>query len=134
MAIALTKIDINPVTKIYTCVATQDASVAAQSIYCGFTPKIVTIYRTDTAGNLIYAVNTSTPGATSGLTGVTFQTTAAGLQTIVGSNPVVFLSGAEAAPAAAASGQPAQPSQANGFTIGSGCLTASSTLYIIAEG
>lgn len=134
MAITLTKIDSNPVSKMYTCVATQDASAVAQSIYCGFIPKIVTIYRTDTAGNLVYAVNTSTPGATSGLTGVTFQVTAAGAQTIVGSNPLVFLSGIEAAPAPAAAGQATQPAQAEGFTLGAGCLTASSTLYIIAEG
>lgn len=133
MALTLSKIDINPVSKMFSCVATQDASVAAQSIYCGFIPKIVTLYRTDAAGNLVYAVNTSTPGVTSGLTGVTFQVTSAGAQTIVSSNPLVFLSGVEAAPAAAAAGQAAQPAQAEGFTLGTGCLTASSTLLIIAE-
>ena len=134
MALTLSKIDINPVSKLYTAVGTQDASAVAQTVYCGFTPKMIWIYRTDIVGTDFYAVNTSTPGAVTGLTGVSFQVTSAGAKTVIGSNPAVFLSGAESAPAAAAAGQPANPTQASGFTIGAGITTASTTVYIVAEG
>lgn len=133
MALTLSKIYIDPVDKLYTAVGTQDASAAAQTIYCGFTPRAVYLYRTDAAGNDFYALNTSTPGATTGLTGVSFQVTNAGAKTVVASNGVTFLSGVESAPAAAAAGQPANPSQTSGFTIGTGVMTASTTIYIVAE-
>lgn len=135
MALTLSKIDANPVSKMYTAVGTQDASVAAQSVYCGFTPKVITLIRTDSAGNDYFAVNTSTPGATTSLTAVTKQyVNSTGVTTIVASNGITPLSGQEATPAAAAAGQPANPTASGGFTIGTGALTASSTIYIIAEG
>lgn len=134
MALALTNIDLNPVSKMYTCVATQDGSVAAASIFCGFTPKVVTVYRTDTAGNLITVVNTTAPGVVKTMTGVTLQTASNGTTTIVSSNPAILLSGYEATVATAATGQPSNPASAAGFTLGTGCLTASSTLFVVAEG
>ena len=136
MALTLSKIDINPVSKLYTAVGTQDASAIAQTVYCGFTPKVVTIYRTDLVGTDFYAVNTSTPGALTGLTGVSFQVTSGGVKSVVASNAAVFLSGSETAPAVAAvaAGQPTSPAQASGFTIGAGITTASTTVFIVAEG
>lgn len=133
MAINLSNISLGttPNKKYYRAVATQDGSVAAQSVYCGFVPAYVAIYRTDTAGNTIQAVLTSPDGAASP-TMKTFQTVAAGTTTIL-STGLTPLTGAEAAPAAAAAGQPSQPSQSAGFTIGTDALTASSTLLIIAE-
>lgn len=135
MALTLSKIDVNPVSKMYTAVGTQDGSVAAQTVYCGFTPKVITLIRTDAAGNDFFAVNTSTPGATTGLTAVTKQyVNSTGVTTIVASNGITPLSGQEASPAAAAAGQPSQPTASGGFTIGTGALVASTTIYIIAEG
>ena len=134
MALALTAIDLNPVSKTFTAIGTQDGSVAAQSIFCGFTPKVINVYRTDTAGNGITILNTTAPGVVKTMVGVTLQLTAAGVTSIVSSNPGVLLSGYEASPAAAASGQASQPASSAGFTLGTGCLTASSTVFIVAEG
>lgn len=118
--------------KYYRAVLTQDASVAAQSIYCGFVPECVTLLRTDVSGNYYEAFQTSAPGSASPAA-TTVQWVPAGTQTLVASNGCTLLTGGEAAPAAAAAGQDALPTQAGGFTLGTAMLTASSTLLVIAE-
>ena len=119
----ITNVKVDEVSGILTAKWTCDGTSTASSVFCGFTPRMVTLHAASTPG--VTALVWWNENMTAGTNGVT---TSAGVSTINGSNGITPLTGAEGAPAAAATGSPL--SAGPGFTIGTAAQT-SSLVYIL---
>lgn len=112
----LSNIKVDPVAGTFSAKFTADATVAACSVFCGFTPRIVKM--TQLQGSLTTACQSiAFESATSGTNGVlTTLVHGTGAVTVTTANGYTFLSGSEAVATNVAVNSPA--SVGPGFTIG----------------
>ena len=120
----LANIKVDPVAGTFTAKYTADATAAACSVFCGFTPRLVKITQiggtlTNPVQSIFHESMTAANAITIGPTGAAALITAAG---------VTLLAGTEASPAAKATNSP--ESSGAGFTISTG-VTGNSLVYLI---
>jgi hypothetical protein len=119
----IANVKVDEVSGVLTAKWTCDAASTASSVFCGFTPRMVTLHAASAPG--VTALVWWNENMAAGTNGVT---TAAGVTTINGANGITALTGAESPTPAAATGSPLLAGP--GFTVGTAAQTAS-LVYIL---
>lgn len=125
----LSNIKVDPVAGYFSAKFTADATVAACSVFCGFTPRVIRM--TQIQGTLTTAATSlAFESATSGTNGVfTTLTHGTGAVTVTTANGFTFLSGTEAVPTSIAVNSPSTTG-GQGFTIGT-AVHGTTQVYLI---
>ena len=125
----LSNIKVDPVAGYFSAKFTADATVAACSVFCGFTPRIIKMSQllgTPTTACASVAFESNTSGTNGVFTTLVHGT---GATTITTANGFTFLSGTEALPTSIAVNSPSTTG-GPGFIIGT-AVHGSTQVYLI---